>query len=515
MNLIEILTNFPAENLKNLAQRWGIHDPVISKRLLVNSLVAFMRSNKNFKHIVKCLSPEAELLLKYITHFENKGFTIDNNFAKSVSLYMLKDNGIFAVLKELKNNALIYKVSTGEPTLYEIPKEIRPLLEEVFPPLRNDRKEIKNVKPKEILREDETLLPDLFSLLFVIDTEEIRLNRSSELFKRAKLKIESLWKSKTDRWLLESNEAIYHHNSKLDFLLRFSRARGLVKVEDHKLISDENLHEWCSQSDWKIRNDIYDYFLKMYASSDIQLSIVINLISDLPLGAEWVPLDWFVNKIVTYIEKKTGVREKIYWVLHTLMQMEIVELGSFPDHSVGVRITPTGFHILQELPFTESRESKTEFFIGPDFEIHLDRTTSFADRWKLAQMADLIKDDVIYIYKITQDSFMRGLKSAGKPGDLLEYLVSHSRNPLPQNVEYTLKAWTESFGRISFQQVVLLRCDSEELASEVAALPVVSNIIRERITPKDLIIPADRFDIVLEQLELKGYFPRPDLEIIS
>ena len=514
MNLVEILTNFTVEDLQDLAHRWGMHDPVGSKRVLVNYLVSFLRSHETFKKVIQCLSPEARLLLKYLVHFEDKGLTIDNDFANSVSMYMLKNNGIYEVLRELKKSALLFRVNADKPPEYKIPKEIKSLLLNLFPISKSDWKEIVGLKPKEILRENDTLLPDLFSLLFLIDTEGLRLNRSSELFKRAKQKIASLWKSHSDRWLIESPNVLYHHTDRLDFLLRFSKARGLVKEEDDKLISDENLNDWCKYSDWELRKDIYDYFLKMYVASNIQLTIVVRLLTELPLATDWVPIEWFVFQVVSYIEKKPGIREKVYWILHTLMQMEMVEIAKFPDDSIGTRLTPAGFHILQNLPLADPGVSKTEFFIGPDFEIHLDRSTSFADRWSLAQMADLIKDDVIYIYKINQESFMRGLKSADKPGDLLEFLRSHSRNPLPQNVEYTLKAWTESFGRISFQQVVLLRCDSEQLASEVIAILGISSIIRERITPKDLIIPLNKFDMVLEQLELKGYFPRPDLEII-
>jgi len=130
------------------------------------------------------------------------------------------------------------------------------------------------------------------------------------------------------------------------------------------------------------------------------------------------------------------------------------------------------------------------------------------ERWQLERIADLAAQDSVYRYKLTRDSVQRALESGMEKDQLLEFLRGHSRQPLPQSVEYTLQNWMDRYGRLQFMPAFLLISQDDDLMDEVLHLPAVAaNLIRQ-ISPNVWAVRRDGYEDMLNALVKAGYMPK-------
>ncbi|HUW64374.1 MAG TPA: helicase-associated domain-containing protein, partial [Spirochaetia bacterium] len=134
---------------------------------------------------------------------------------------------------------------------------------------------------------------------------------------------------------------------------------------------------------------------------------------------------------------------------------------------------------LVRLGFWSPRETAREFpvlpgeddawWIQPNFEVLAPPRLAPTLRWQLEMLADPVKMDHAFIYALTKKATLGFFDRGGNAPDMLDFLEKHSKNPLPQNVLFTIKEWGALYGRVSFWDVFLLRCDTPQLADEIAA----------------------------------------------
>jgi hypothetical protein len=83
--------------------------------------------------------------------------------------------------------------------------------------------------------------------------------------------------------------------------------------------------------------------------------------------------------------------------------------------------------------------------------------------------------------------------------------------PLPQNVRVSIEQWGQTFGRLAFQRLTVLRCEDAQLAREIWHIPDCACYLQGQLGEQDLIIVEEHWEDLQRALEDNGYLPRVDL----
>ena len=94
------------------------------------------------------------------------------------------------------------------------------------------------------------------------------------------------------------------------------------------------------------------------------------------------------------------------------------------------------------------------------------------------------------------------------PQTIEEFLGEHSRIPIPQNVSYSISQWGTSYGRIEFEDVILLKCDSKELADELMMSPRIKPYLKKKVGPRYIVVDRESYQTLVEALSEEGYMPK-------
>ena len=161
---------------------------------------------------------------------------------------------------------------------------------------------------------------------------------------------------------------------------------------------------------------------------------------------------------------------------------------------------------VREFPVLPGEEDG--FWVQPNFEVLTPPHLKTDLRWRLEMLANPVKVDQAITYALTKEAALGFFDRGGNALDMLDFLEKHSKNPIPQNVLFTIKEWGALYGRISFWDVFLLRCDTAQLADEIAANRKFKPYIQGRFDQNHLIIARDSYESLLAALQKEGYFPR-------
>jgi len=148
------------------------------------------------------------------------------------------------------------------------------------------------------------------------------------------------------------------------------------------------------------------------------------------------------------------------------------------------------------------------FWVQPNFEVLAPPRLAPALRWQLEMVATPVKMDHACTYALTKEAALGFFDRGGDTEQMLSFLQKYSKNPLPQNVLFTVKEWGANYGRISFLDVFLLRCDDTQLADEIERHPKLGRLVRGRFDHKHLVVARNQYDALLTALQKQGYFPR-------
>jgi len=154
----------------------------------------------------------------------------------------------------------------------------------------------------------------------------------------------------------------------------------------------------------------------------------------------------------------------------------------------------------------EDGDSRESILILPDGEVIVPPGTSWADRWMLEQIAEWVQDDTVSIYRLTEHSIM----AAAERGTAAEQLIDHLQHasgdvPLPDELQHAIAHWVSQTGRTVIEQVLLLRCDSKEIADAAAGREGLADLLIERLGERTFVIRQQNEAQVRRELERAGW----------
>ncbi|GMK41585.1 hypothetical protein PCCS19_46420 [Paenibacillus sp. CCS19] len=144
----------------------------------------------------------------------------------------------------------------------------------------------------------------------------------------------------------------------------------------------------------------------------------------------------------------------------------------------------------------------------PDGELIVPPRVSFAVRWRLEQIAEWVRDDAVSIYRLTAQSVMAAAEQGDTAEKLLEELqLASGQVPLPGELVHAIEHWVSRTGRTTIEQVMLLRCDSKEIADAAAGRAGLAGLLVERLGDLAFVIRSSDEPQVRRELERAGWPP--------
>ncbi len=149
----------------------------------------------------------------------------------------------------------------------------------------------------------------------------------------------------------------------------------------------------------------------------------------------------------------------------------------------------------------ESPEPRTSL-VQPTGEIIIPPTVPMDERWQIDNLASRVKSDRVSTYRIDQAAVHRGIRqglTAESHADKLEKLM---RNPLPDNVRVNLGDWYRQYGRHRIIEATLIHSQDAEDSRQMEV--ALGNDALSRLSPTDIVIPANRVKEIVKRLDRAG-----------
>ena len=128
-------------------------------------------------------------------------------------------------------------------------------------------------------------------------------------------------------------------------------------------------------------------------------------------------------------------------------------------------------------------------------------------RRTMSILADIESTGVATTYRFTETSIRRGLDQGQSAHEILEFLTTLSRTPLPQPLTYLIDDVARKHGvlRVGVASVYL-RCDDPQLIASIQVDKRLTSLRLRQIAP-GIVVSAAPADMVLEKLRSAGYAP--------
>lgn len=189
----------------------------------------------------------------------------------------------------------------------------------------------------------------------------------------------------------------------------------------------------------------------------------------------------------------------------------LTHLLGHPADLVQLTYTPQARELLDNWQGLLPMPLVKELIIQPDLSIILPKNSSPGLIWLLSVAADLEQQEYLYRGSFAKNQLMKSLKMGLQLDWLLDALREQCKIPPAESVFRTLSDWGAGFDKTLFAQVLILACDTPEMASELLAQTKLKGIIVGAVGPRTLIISREGEPIVRRWLEKKGWVPRPGI----
>jgi hypothetical protein len=209
-------------------------------------------------------------------------------------------------------------------------------------------------------------------------------------------------------------------------------------------------------------------------------------------------------------------RGLVEYVLTRLYPLGVVDVALAGDEPVGLRLTDLGRRLFLGEKLTQVPEEKERpplppakpLVVNPDFEVLLFPEGDVNEiAHKLSRFASRTKSDEVAHYRIARDGVERAVVNGMVVAEILDFLETHARAPLPQNVVYSIGEWARRVSFAAQRDVALLTTDDAGALDRVLATPDVKRLLVERLSPTAAALRSKISDWkVIEALRASGVY---------
>lgn len=505
----DCLREAPAGYLETLAARVGAPTG-LTRQEMIAWLVERARSRSALGKLIDGLPDPAVTALKGIVYSAGgAGVTVEQCSARIRQLTGKGERGVSQLLGQLLDSGLVFVGRYNYRQVYYVPEDVRRTLLDVFFDRLIRRVQIDPTRVSGCREDGTAILGDLVRLLSFLRKHEVKVTQAGTIYRRTQREI-------IDTFLVQEEVAAdpgetADYPERLGFMIGFARWRRLIAREQGLLRATDAAAQWVQQALWQMWSELYQYWRDGLASRTGEFDAILSLALSLPAGT-WVSL----RRLACEVGPMTAERYHGDLVLRLEKQFLTPLLfcgwlarGECED-GPAFCITEAGRAMIGGGGPTPD-DSATRFLLQPNFELLVPRNVAPSLLWELEDVSELVQPDQMMIYRLTKQSVYRALTCGWTGEKIIDFLATHSRSGIPQNVRCDLQEWCALYGRVRFEEVCLLRCDSPALAELIRASRRTGPYILGEISPVALIVDKSRYTDLLRELIADGHLPRPGI----
>jgi hypothetical protein len=186
------------------------------------------------------------------------------------------------------------------------------------------------------------------------------------------------------------------------------------------------------------------------------------------------------------------------FILHTLWLAGLVETSQAPD---GQLVRWAQWHKAQR------QEQEKLLLLGPDFELLiLSEFPSPHIVYAVERLAVRESVDKVWKYRLTPESVKLAVASGMSSEEIVRFLDSNARKPLPQNVRYSISDWGAKAHLAQGFTSVVFEADSPESLRQAMAVPKFRELVSRELSERVVCLHSELSEEVLQQLREAGVY---------
>lgn len=497
MNLFQLLTHIPHEQMQRIAEEFGLSFTP-SRRNLLQSIAQRYRDERFMQHVFDDVPYEARGLLRSLVWFapaNSEIFTVDENWFAPWIGERSRDE----LFEELGNVGLLFTHDFHEKGKIILPFEIRELLQNLFR-AQYDVPATASLHDPIPLRTRYTGVEGVFALLCVLQHTQVKRTQKGNPHKR----------------LLEAWQNRIHDESAtedaMNFALEYAVQRKLVHPHDETFELTDAVQHWLIRPEQELQRDLWHYVRNAYGIPRPLVQAFLSLLMTV-VNSDRATSVVSIPSFRESLQSNRVEQESVAWtdgdflfVLNLLQHAGILSMDSTNDPSV-FRLTETGIHALsQEWP-EASDPVNQECILQPNFDLLVPPRYGFDVLWQLDQLAEMKRRDVMTEFHITQERVLGAMRRGWDQERVLSFFDELTRHQIPDLVAFSLKEWCARYGRVHLKTYVVMNCDTPELAEEIAHIPDMASLIEQRVSPTHFLLEEAKATQVFRLLRERGYEP--------
>lgn len=506
INLEECLNQAPEDHLRLVAGESGLD--TFSRTEAIRILRHRLTDPAWLERIVDRLSPEEWAALKVVV-FEGgeEGITVELCYQRINQVTGKRRKTGDAGVQSLIRIGLVFSRRFNYRQVYFVPGDVLSLLTQIFSRRLADRVIVSPERVSEPRELGWDLLRDLHRFLAFIHKNEIRLTQGGQIFKRQLSIMADLF---TVPVAQPEPEFLGRYPEPLGLLISFAQDRALIVEKTGILKTAEGIQSWLKESPGQKLAGVFTFWKERYFYWHRDLERTLEILAS--LGNRWTSMVALAEELEPML--KSGPRGPLYprlekHMIRFLHQAGLLEVGRL-DEGTAARLTTVGLALITgKEPPVEPFESR--FHLQANYEVLVPRRLDPRLFWDMELCGDLITIDQALVYRLSRESIYRALRTGATGDGILDFLETHGFTPMPQNVSFAIRDWSQSYGQVYFQEACLLRCADETLARAVRASRRVGQYIVGQITSKDLVVDRRHYQSIMAGLIEDGLMPRPGI----
>lgn len=160
----------------------------------------------------------------------------------------------------------------------------------------------------------------------------------------------------------------------------------------------------------------------------------------------------------------------------------------------------------------EEESVNPSLYIQSDFDIIAPPNVSLQVLWFLERIAERVSADEVSIYKLSKATLGAAIEVGLTIEDCIAFLTDNARYGVPDHVISAIRDWAAGFERVTFSNVLMMRCRDKETADWLAGIPECQPFLPERIGDTVFIVLRDRFEELILVIDGLGLSPRQYVE---
>jgi hypothetical protein len=358
------------------------------------------------------------------------------------------------LVNKLLTDGWLYQLggNGGRKTFY-LPEDLLKTIREYM--ANHLRSQVETASAPPIVYRDDLLaiIRDTIHFLSFVKNNEIKLTMDGVIFKRQLAQLLDSFEVKEQPlsnpgWRFGYGRRFHDYPDRFALIYDYCYNRQLIAEEDSGILMlTDKTETWINLDSKHNLLDMFRYWRVLYRRPIPKISIAVNTLARAS-QSDWITVASINSLLAQYVKdyyydsQATVMESRIYQMM---VYLGLLCHGKLADDKNVIKLSELGRELLLD-EMARGEEEGTEplsfpMLIQPNFDILLPAEEAGAIGWQLSQFADLIRPDVMRLYRITHTSIRRGFQAGWTAKTIGQFLKRFARQAVPANVLRMIEQW--------------------------------------------------------------------------